>query len=59
MVGLINNLAQKKNNMTRGYVANKNHVARSKAKVTVSTLCISFSETCLCPAHKFAMHSEI
>ena len=35
----------------------KNHVARSKVKVTVSTysLCVGFSETCLCPAPNFVL----
>ena len=40
---------------------NKNHVARSKVKVTVCTytLCIDFSEICLCPTHNFVMHNGI
>ena len=35
---------------TKQYVTNKNHVVRSKVYVTVCTLtlCIYFSETCLC-----------
>ena len=56
MVGFINNLAQIII-MTRGCVANRNHVARLKVVVTISTLCIGFSETCLCPTHHFVMHS--
>ena len=60
MVGSKNNLAQMVI-MTRRYVANKNHVPRSKIKVTVrtSTLFIGFSETCSYPSHKFVVHSGI
>ena len=57
IVGLENNLAQLVI-MTRRCVANKNHVARSKVKVSVCTLtlCIGFSKTCLCPIHYIVMH---
>ena len=57
LMGFEDNLAQMII-MTTRCVANKNHVARSKVKVTVRTLalCIDFSETCSCPAHKFVMH---
>ena len=43
---------------SRRCVANKNHVTRSKVKVTVHTsaLCTGFSETCWFPTHKFVMH---
>ena len=46
---------------TRQCVANKNHVARLKVKVTVSTkiLCIDFNETCSSPTNNFVMHCEI
>ena len=54
MVGFKNDLAQTII-ITRRYVANKNHVARSKVKVIVTTLplCIDLSETCSCPTHNF------
>ena len=42
--------------MVRRCVANKNHVARLKVKVT---LCIGFNETCSCPANNFVMCGEI
>ena len=44
--------------MTRRCVANKNHVARSKIKVTAGTLTlfIDLSETCSCPTQNFVMH---
>ena len=60
MMGFENNLAHMII-MTRQCVANKNHVARSKVKVTVRTytLCIDFSEICSCPTHNFVMHDGI
>ena len=60
MVGFENNLAQLII-MIRGCIANKDHVARSKIKVTVGTetLCIDFNETCLCQTHNFVMHDGI
>ena len=59
-VGFENYLAQMVF-MTRQCVMCKNHVARSKVKVTVPTynLCIGFSETCSCRAHYFVvMHAS-
>ena len=60
MVGFENNLAQIII-MIRRCVANKNHVASLKVKVTVRsrTLCIGFNETCLCPADYFVMPGGI
>ena len=60
IVGFENSLAQMII-MTRRCVANKNKVARSKVNVTVRTytLCIDFSETCLCPTHNFDMNGGI
>ena len=47
--------------VTRGCFENENHIALSKFKVTVYTLtlCIGFSETCLCPTCDFVMHGGI
>ena len=52
MVGFENNF------MTRGCLPCKNHIARSKIKVTVCscTLCIGFSEICFCLAQNFVLH---
>ena len=47
MVGFENKLVQMII-MTIQSVMKKNHVVRSKVYVTVCTLCIDFSETCLC-----------
>ena len=60
LVGFKNNLA-KTFIMTRQYVANKNHVTRSKVKVTACTLIvyIDFSEIRSGPTHKFVMHVGI
>ena len=60
MVGFKNNMAQMII-LTRQYVPNKNHVPRSKVKVTVHTytLCTDFSETCSCQTHNFVMHCGI
>ena len=43
------------------YVANKNHVAMFKVKVTVYScnLCIGFNETCSCQANNIVMHVGI
>ena len=46
---------------TRQCVMCKNHVAKLKVVVTVCTysLCLGFSETCLCPPHNFVvMHAS-
>ena len=55
MEGIKNNLAQMII-MIRHCVLTKNHIARSKVKVTVRTLCIDFSDTCSSPTHNFVMH---
>ena len=44
--------------MIRRCVRIKNHMARLKVKVTV-TVCIDFSETCLCSTHNLIMHGGI
>ena len=47
--------------MIRRCVANKNHVARLKVKVTVlsQTLCIGFNEACSFPANSFVIRGGI
>ena len=54
MVGFENYLAQIITK-TSQFVLCKYHVVTSKVKFTVCTnsLCIGFSEICLCPAHNF------
>ena len=56
----INNLAQMII-MTRGCVANKNHVVSSKFKVIDHniTLFIGYNESLLYPAHNFVLHGGI
>ena len=46
---------------TRKCVSCKNHVARSKIRVTVHiyTLCICLSATCSCSARNFVLHGGI
>ena len=60
IVGFENNMAQMII-MTRQCIPIKNHVARSRVKVTVYslTLSIGFSDTCSCPTYNFVMHGEI
>ena len=47
--------------MTRGCVANKNHVASSKYKVNDHTLTvfIGYNKILLYPAHNFVLHGGI
>ena len=47
--------------MTRGCVANKNHVASSKFKVIdhTGTLFIDYNKSLLYPAHNFVLHGGI
>ena len=60
MLGFINNVPQMII-MTRGCVANKNHVASSKFKAIdhTYTLFIGYNKSLLYPAHNFVLHSEI
>ena len=60
MLGFINNVAQMII-MTRGCVANKNHVASSKFKVIdhAYTLLIGYNKSLLHPAHNFVLHGGI
>ena len=58
IVGFENNLAQMII-MTRQCVVNKNHVARSKVKVTVRIYTCAKTSVLLCPTHNFVMHSGI
>ena len=59
-MGFENNLAQM-SIMTKQCVLNENHVTRSKVMVTVrtQTLCVGFSEVCLCLTHYFVKHGKI
>ena len=54
MLGFINNVAQMII-MTRGYVANENHVASSKFKVINR----GYNKSLLYPAHNFVLHGGI
>ena len=60
MLGFINNVAQMVI-MTRGCVANKNHIASSKFKVIDHslTLFIGYIKSLLYPAHNFVLHGGI
>ena len=60
MLGFINNAAQMII-MTRGCVANKNHVDSSKFKVTdhALTLFIGYNKSLLYPAHNFVLQGGI
>ena len=60
MLEFINNVAQMII-MTRGCVANKNHVASSKFKVIyhTETLFIGYNKSLLYPAHNFVLRGGI
>ena len=60
MLGFINNVAQI-SILTRGCVANTNHVASLKFKVNDLTLTLSicYKESLLYPAHNFVLHGGI
>ena len=60
MLGFLINVAQMII-MTRGFVANKNHVASSKFKVKdhTLTLIIGHNKSLLYPPHNFVLHGGI